>query len=190
MSDENKLGQQPLEKEKKITLIDVIVTLWAEKVLIVIVTTAFIFLGLFVAFGSTEEFSSQVKLMPENQQVNRLGSLGGFARQFGITPGQDMFEGIPPTIYPEIARSLGLMTLLMEHEVTLPGTNSKVSLFEYFTEHQQTSAVDFASKYTIGLPITVIAWLRDLFSSEKDQIVVIPSDDPKSERIIRLTKEQ
>jgi uncharacterized protein involved in exopolysaccharide biosynthesis len=185
MAEKNKQDQQyfpvPIELVKAI---------WGGRLLIIAVTLIFIIIGLFVAFGSAEEFSSQVKLMPENQQISRLGSLGGLARQFGISPGQEQLEGIPPTLYPEIARSLTLMILLMEHEVTLPGTNTKVSLFEYFTEHQQSSPVEFVSKYTIGLPFTVLRWIRGWFTGEDEQMVIIPSDDPKSDRIIRLTKDQ
>jgi uncharacterized protein involved in exopolysaccharide biosynthesis len=191
MSDENKPDHQQVNSELEIYLLEQFKTIWSGRFLILIVTFVFIIVGLFVAFGSTQEFSSQVKVFPENQQISSMGSLGGLARQFGISPGQETFEGIPPSIYPEIARSLGLMTLLMEYEVTLPETDLKVSLFEYFTEHQQTSAVDFVSKYTIGLPFTLLGWVSGWFTAERDEEVIInQSDDPKAARMIRLTSEQ
>ncbi len=190
MSEENKTGQLNSKGKKDTNLLDLIILAWTERFLIIIVTAVFIVLGLFVAFGSTEEFSSHVKLLPEDQQVNRLGALGGFARQLGISGRQELQEGIPPTIYPEIGRSLVLMMRLMEHEVRLPENDTKVSLFEYFNEHQKTSPVDFVNKYTVGLPFTVLGWVRGWFTSETEQIISIPSDDPKAARILRLTRDQ
>jgi len=190
MSEEKKTNRQGLHSEKNVTLLDLTVSILTEKRLILIVTVVFMFLGLFVALGSTEEFSSNVKLMPENQQISQLGSLGGLSRQFGVIPRQELAEGIPPTIYPEIARSLDLMILLMEYEVTLPKTYSKVSLFEYFMEYQEESAVDFVSKYSIGLPFTILSWLRTWITDDEEEVLVNLSDNPKAERIILLSKDE
>lgn len=190
MSEEKKTNRQELRREKNVTLLDLTVSILTQKRLILIVTVVFMFLGLFVALGSTEEFSSHVKLMPENQQISQLGSLRGLTRQFGVNTRQELAEGIPPTIYPEIARSLDLMILLMEYEVTLPNTNSKVSLFEYFMEHQEESAVDFVSKYSIGLPFTILNWLRTWITDDEKEVLVNLSDDPKAERIILLSKDE
>jgi len=179
------------DDEDRIDLFELIKTVWDGRMLIVKTVIVFIFLGLFVALASNEEYTSQVRLLPETQQSSGLGSLGGLASQFGFSAGpQRTAEGIPPALYPDITQSTVFLQRLMAHEVYLPGTADKVTVEEYMREHQKGSMVEVVRRYTIRLPFTVRRWLRsgdgDAEVTDLDRQL---AGDERMERLIRMNSE-
>lgn len=180
----------PGVEEDEIDLIELAKTIWNGRIIIIKVTSLFIAIGFFVALGSSVEYSSDLKLLPENQQGSSLSGIGGLARQFGLSRGSEQIEGISPALYPEIAQSTELMVRLLEYEVNLPDGRKQVTLFEYFTEHQKVSIVNLAKRYTIELPLTVMGWIRNLLTTKDSETVMISPDDPKTSRLLRLSKDE
>ncbi|MEX2368802.1 MAG: Wzz/FepE/Etk N-terminal domain-containing protein, partial [Candidatus Paceibacterota bacterium] len=155
------------DDDDEIDLIELIRTIWNERTLIYKTVGVFIVIGLMVALGSREEYTSEIKLMPESQQGSSMGGLGGLARQFGVNTGtRETREGIPPSLYPDVTRSLVVMQRLMDYEVEVQGQEEPVTLYAYFREHQSSSTLATVKKYTIRLPFTILGGIRSLFRSE------------------------
>src|SRR5690625_1887097 len=121
----------PQKDDDEIDLIEVAKTIWEGRRYIYISVGICLLVGLFVAFGSSEEYTAEVKLLPESNQGSSLGGLGGLARSFGFSPGQQPTEGIPAELYPDIVKSMVLIYQLMEYDVRLPESNQRVTLFDY-----------------------------------------------------------
>lgn len=169
--------------EDEIDLVELFGKIWKERKLVFKMIGVFVFLGLLVALGSSEEFTSEVKLMPETQQGMGLGSLGSLARQFGVGSAPELTESIPAELYPDITQSLVLMSRLKDYEVVIPETDEPVTLFEYFNEYRTQSL--------IGLPFTLAGtvknWLKGAPELPADRIF---GDEAKRNRILRMSSEE
>lgn len=182
----------PQQDEDEIDLVEVAKTIWEGRKTIYKSVGIFLLLGLFIAFGSDEEYTAEVKLLPEINQGGSLGGLGGLARSFGINPGQQPTEGIPAELYPDITRSLVLMDRLLAYEVTIPETRTRVSLFDYYNEYKKPSLVSTTANYTVKLPLTILGKLRGWLTSEPDLTIAdqLIMDEEKRQRIMRMTREE
>lgn len=144
------------DEEDKIDLFELIKTVWEGRWLVVKTVIVFVFIGFFVAITSINEYTSQVRVLPEAQQGMSLGSLGGLASQFGFSSGtQRSADGIPPILYPEITRSNLILYRLLDYDLHPGNTDQSVSVREYIKEHQQTSILDNLVRNTIRLPFTL-----------------------------------
>jgi uncharacterized protein involved in exopolysaccharide biosynthesis len=182
------------DDEDQINLLDLAKTIWEGRMLIMKTVIVFIIVGLIVALGSPEEYTSEVRLLPERQQTT-LGGLGMLARQFGVTSGQQQTsEGIPPNLYPDIIQSTAFLREMLDYEVALPDGGHALSLMEYLSEHQSTAAISniigYVSSFTIRLPYTVIGWFRG--GSDDEMLVVDPeiAGNEKQQRLVRMTSEE
>lgn len=184
-------GEPYRDDDDEIDLVALTRTVWEGRRTIIYSVLVFIGLGLFVAFGSNEEYTSQVKLMPEAPQEMNMGRLGGLARQFGVGAQAQTAEGIPASLYPDVTQSLPLMMLLMDHEVYVDRYDTTASMFVYLTELNRPSPVDIASKYSIELPITVFDGIRGFFGEEDEPRRELLLEDPSQVvQIIRLNHMQ
>lgn len=150
-----------------IDLITLFRVIWREKFIIVITISVFITIGFLTAFGSQEEYLSNVKLMPENEQGNQLSSLGSLARQFGVSTSTNTSGGIPTSLYPDVAQNLIMLEQLMKYEISINNNEDDVTLYEYFTTRQTSSRIAVIKENTLGLPSKIIRWLRSLISTSR-----------------------
>ena len=184
--------QDMQDDDDEIDLIGLIKTVWDGRWLIVKTVTVFIVLGLIVALGSPEEYESRVRLLPETQQQSTLGGLGGLARQFGVGTGpQQVGDGIPPNLYPDITQSTVFLRELLDFEVRLPGTGETVTLMHYLKDHQETSLPGILRRYTIRLPFTILGWFRS--SSDSEEITALGRElagRDNMQRIVRMSREE
>lgn len=168
--------------------------LWKERRLVYLSVAAFLILGVFIAFGSSEEYTSKVRLLPELKQAPRIGgSLGGLARQFGVMGSTDFSaDGIPPDLYPDIARNLVLMTRLLDYEVTVENLGRRLTIYDYFTGYKSAAAVDYVRAWTVHLPFTVRYLIRQRRGdgSRSTPVFTDASDLQKWERILTLSPSQ
>ena len=179
------------DDDDEIDLLGLVKTVWDGRMLIAKTVIVFIALGLIVALGSPEEYESQVRLMPETQQQSTLGGLGGLARQFGVSTGpQQMTEGIPPNLYPDITQSTVFLRELLDYEVNLPEGGDTVTLMNYFREHQSASLLGFVRRYTIRLPFTVLGWFRSSGEAEITEIDRELAGSEKMQRLVRMSREE
>src|SRR5690625_3821164 len=66
----------PPQNDDEIDLFEVAKTIWEGRRYIYLSVGICLLLGLFVAFGSSEEYTAEVKLLPETNQGSSLGGLG------------------------------------------------------------------------------------------------------------------
>lgn len=186
------------DDEDEIDLIELIKTVWNGKKIIFKTVAVFIVLGLVVAFGSGEEYTSNVRMLPEylaQDQARMSGGLGGLARQFGISAGSSQtYDAIPPRLYPDVTQSIIFMRELLDHEVDLPGQKGeKVTLDSYFREHYSPPFLSTLQRYTIYLPFTVLSGVRSLFRSDEEEMTAMDrqlADEEQAERIIRMRTDE
>lgn len=155
--------------EQYVDTVGILKDLWVNRRFILVVTIICFLIGLVIYTGSERIYYSEAKLVPEtNTETSQLGQVFRQAESiFGIQRTTEE-EGISVAMYPYIVESLPFQIDLMQHEVFFSDINSRVTIFEYFTNHYQKPLFDrlFDSvwNYTFGLPAT----LMNLFSKEEE----------------------
>lgn len=187
---------QYTEADDEIDLVQLIKSVWVGRKTVMYSLIAFIALGLFIALGTAEEYSSEVKLMPEVEEQGTGGRLGGIAAQFGMGDiGGRTTQGISPDLFPDVATSLPFMQSLMDHQIEVDRLDSTVTMYSYLSDHNSPDAVSVAERYTIKLPFTILGWVRGIFEDDEDeqqseqQITLIEEPSPV-ERLIRMNRNQ
>ncbi|TCO07870.1 GNVR domain-containing protein [Natronoflexus pectinivorans] len=157
-----KKNPPPIIKDDEIDLVALGLHIWNGRMLIIKTVAVFVVLGLVIALTSPEEYTSRVKLIPETGKRTGLGSLGGLASQFGLGNISAATEtgSIPTEYYPEIVHSLPFLKSLMNYETYIPEVGERMTLFEYYSEPGGGSVLSYIKAYTIGLPRTIIGWIR------------------------------
>lgn len=160
------------EDEQIIDIIGIFKDLWNHRRFIFIITAICFFIGLLLYTGSERVYYSEAKLLPESSdETSQLGQIFQQAENiFGIQRrGEE--EGIGVAMYPFIVESMPFQIELMQEEVYFSDLGKRITIFEYFTEHYEPSAVsqfyDFLWNITFGLPGTVKNILNS-FGSDGD----------------------
>ena len=154
------------DSSNEIDLIELIRHLWDNRKLILKITGAFIALGLIVALTSPKQYKVEVRMLPEIQG-NTSGGASALLKQFGGLGGFSMPMGegadaISPMLYPDVLKSTPFYLELLDHKVTYK-TNDEtldITVFEYLNDYTKNSLMGVVKKYTIGLPWTILGWIR------------------------------
>jgi len=168
-----KKGKQ--QSSEEIDLIEVVFAFWKERRILYITLGVFAVIGLIIAFTSAKEYSSEVKLLPEERQQQR--GTGGLARQFGLGNIQTQEEGIATQYYPNIAKSILFIQPILDHKVYVGELNDSLTIERYFNDHYSefnlfSEISSIIADYTIRLPFTIQGWLKGSNAEEE-------SDNPK-----------
>lgn len=133
-------------------------------------------LGMLYAFSKSNEYSSEVKVMPEIQnKSSNLGNLGSLAGLAGINI--DNLSGgsdaIRPDLYPNVIQSVPFALDLLRQPVYSKEFKKTQLLDAYLTQHNEG---------------TVSGWLSSLlsFDSEKKEESIAPTD----KGVLQVTKQQ
>lgn len=188
------------DSKDEIDLIELFLAIWKERKYIWYSLGFFFLLGLIIAFTSKEEYTSEVKLIPEGRQQSVSV---GLAQQFGLgnfqTPASS--EGIATRFYPDIAQSYPFLITLMDYKLYYPDINEYISIFDYFVYyHSDVTFINksgsFIKKYTIRLPFTISGWFEKNSSNEdKQEIISEKVDDSglfflESKNVVDLTRQE
>ena len=179
------------DDDDEIDLIELVKTVWEGRKAIYWSMGVFIAIGLFVALGTPESFTSEVKLIPEARGGSGF-QLGGLARQFGIGGSSQQTDGIPVNLYPDVTSSVPLMQQLKRHPVYVPRKDTTVALSVYLSEMGHPNPVGTVSKYTIRLPLTMLSTVLGWFRSEEPETIPVPATldgDGSPPRIIRMSRD-
>ena len=179
-------NNKPTRQDDEIDLIELARKIWAERKLIVKTAGVFLALGLLVAFGSTVEYKSEARLLPELRKEE--GGASGLISRFSGLAGIDLgmaggVDAISPQLYPEVLKSTPFMLHLLNTRVEIPSLDTTATVYEYMTELKKTSLMGYIGKFTIGLPGT----LMKLFRKKEDALPAVPS---QRKGPIRITKKQ
>ena len=178
-------------EEDDVDLTEVIRMFWDRRKLIYKVTLAFLAIGLIVAVFSPVEYTSDVKLLPEEQEGFSLGALGGLAQQFGFgTNTSSSSEDISANLYPSIIQSNVFLEELMRYEVRLAESEKTLPLRDYVKEYQKSTLLNSILHYTILLPFTVNDWLQSEENEAEtvSEIDWVLGDRKKISRLTNLSK--
>ena len=165
----------------EIDLIELFLTFWSERLILFITVFAFFVIGLITALTGREEYTAEVKLLPESRQHR---ATSGLMRQFGIDISRTQEdEGISTRFYPHIARSYPFLKEFFDYEIFVSNAGRDMTLMEFFNDyHTETTFFSrFTSrvkKYTIHLPFTVASWF------ERDEVAeqALSEREPDSEK--------
>ena len=146
------------KKSDTTDIVSVIYLIWGKRIRLIRLVIVAFFLGLIVAFGTTKEYKSKTKLLPEisdneNGTSNLLKQFGSLSSIAGINlSGLGGSDAISPEVYPQIVHNTPFMIHLMETGQDIPSIDTTVSVYVYLTELKKTSVTEFLYKYTFGLP--------------------------------------
>jgi uncharacterized protein involved in exopolysaccharide biosynthesis len=177
------------DEEDEIDLIELAKNIWDGRWTIAKITGVFLAIGLFIALFSPVEYQSEAILMPEvQQQQDRAGQLlQRFGGAFGLGGGsqlQGQAGTIPPMIYPRIVNSLSFQMELMEKEVRFVEYGIITTIPDFYENHYSPSLTQWIGKLTIGLPYTVLGWIRGEVETQ------VEAEDPFEAEFIRLSKSE
>jgi uncharacterized protein involved in exopolysaccharide biosynthesis len=160
--------------EVEIDLMDILKRIWDGRATILKITAVFSILGILYAIYTPNEYTTTVKLLPEFQQQNNLGRLGGLAAQFGLggSAAGGVNNVLPPQMYPEILGSTDFLHEIIKKKVHFEELQDSITIQEFYNEHQKSNPL---IGYTIGLPFKVLALLRPEQDSTQIELSVIDS---------------
>ncbi len=171
---------------EEIDIYELFFDVWNQRNTIYKVLGVFIIIGLFFALLSIEEYSTNIKLLPETQPELPLGRLGSLATQFGISAApQSSGDVLAANLYSEIIRSNAFLLTLMDYEVVISSHPEKLPLKTYITDHQKKPFVN----QILLFPFV----MRDLItnSSKSEGDLSIPSDSildqSKKNRLVSMS---
>jgi len=152
MTQENNTTSQ--DQEDTIDLIKLLKDLWVDRKIILKITVAFTFLGLFVAVFSKNEFTASSTFVPLGQESSvGGGSLGSLASLAGINiGGAGNSQEISPELYPQIVGSIPFQLELLNTPLTIEGQTAPVSYSDYYENIYSPGLLSNIKKYTLGLP--------------------------------------
>ncbi len=174
--------------DDEIDLVELAKNIWDGRWTIAKITGVFVAIGLFIALFSPVEYESEAILMPEvQQQTDRAGQLlQRFGGAFGLGGGsqlQAQAGTIPPMIYPRIVNSLSFQMELMEKEIRFADYGVTTTIPDFYENHYSPSLTQWIQKLTIGLPYTVLGWIR----GEQHEV---QAEDPFEAEFIQISKKQ
>ena len=170
-------GNSEVEKNRKtgsdeIDLIELFLAFWKERRILYITIGVFAVIGLIIAFTADEEYTSEVKLLPEERDQGGVSS--GIARQFGMQDFRtETTEGtISARYYPDIAKSILFIQPILDHKVYLNEINDSLTVKSYFNDHYSrfdliSEVRSVVSDYTIRLPFTIQGWFKRSSNGEE-----------------------
>lgn len=149
--------------DNEIDLVEIIQKLWRNRRLILKVTLVFAVLGLLIAIFTPKEYTAGCTMVPQTNEKNMGGSLGGLAAMAGINLGNmGGSEVLSPKIYPKILSSTPFQKELIYTPIKFEEFEHPITLFDYYMndEYRKTSVLGAIKKYTIGLPGVIIGAIR------------------------------
>jgi len=174
-------------EEEEIDIKELIAKVWHRRKFIIVCTTVFVLLGLFVAFTSPATYTANTTLVPQMGQ-QRGGNLGGLASMMGVNIGSSMAgETLSPAVYPQIINSVPFCKEIMETPIVVEKSEGvPITLYQYYTDKQYSSVnvLGVVKRYTVGLPGLLISALRS--DSEPTTFVT----DSITGKVVTLTKEE
>jgi uncharacterized protein involved in exopolysaccharide biosynthesis len=149
-----------MNKEEKIDLLLLSSKILKRKKLIIYTTIISFVIGLFVAILSPAKFNSNITfVIQDNQTKNASSSFSGLAAMAGININANSNTSVlSPNVYPNIVSSISFQKDLMNSLISFKGND--ISVYEYNQMHLRPSLSESIFNYTVGLPLKVLAKIR------------------------------
>jgi uncharacterized protein involved in exopolysaccharide biosynthesis len=157
--EKNSKASTRVEEDDELDMIQLAKILWKGRFSVFYTTIIFMAIGLLIALFSPKEYEASTTMMLQSNEGNKLGGgLGGFAAMAGINLGAAGGNStvVPPTLYPQILKSIPFQKEMMKTFLTIEGHDTPVSFADYYLKFATPSVLGTIKKYTIGLPGVII----------------------------------
>ena len=133
-------------------------TVVENRIFLVVLTFAFVAIGVLVGSISPSKYESSIAFIPEVKTDDLPGGLGGLASLAGVSvSGSSNGSVILPITYPQLLSSTSFKKKLLETK--LPSQNDSITYYQYL-ESLPVPTIELVKKYTLGLPKLVLSRLR------------------------------
>lgn len=159
-------------------ILKILKTVWSQRKIILIITTLFVVLGIVDALLAPREYKVNTTMILQTGSASggRGQGLEGLAALAGISSGNQSFDEIPPTLYPQIVSATPFQLDMLKTMITTSKVNAPITLREYQSDFGGTLGfMATIKKYTIGLP-AMIARSSKKSTNEVALIEAEPSD--------------
>lgn len=150
-----------LNKKDSIDIIDLLKEFWGERKIILKITVAFAFLGLFVVIFSKNEFTTSTTFVPSTGGSSVSGSLGSLASLAGINIGAGSNSmDISPELYPQIVNSTPFQLEILNMSIRIKGQAQPISYKDFYENIYSPGLLANIKKYTLSIPYALLSMVR------------------------------
>lgn len=142
-------------EEDGIDLVELIKKVWKEKKVIILISSLFSLIGIFIAFTSPIEYTASSTFIPQTSEsdsgsrLSGLASIAGFNLDAAASGGGD----IPTSLYPQILNSVPVKRLILDSKIS----NTSLQTYSDYLLNKSPSILSVIHKYTIGLPSFIVS---------------------------------
>lgn len=173
------MSETPVKPEtEEIDLLELAKKIWAKRRFIIKYALIGAVAGLVIGFSLPKEYTSSVKMAPEEGKSNKTSNMAGLAALPGFDlSGAGGVDGINLMLYPDVVQSTPFIVELSQIPVQ-PKKSGKLSLYDYI----DTELSSPWWSYILRAPIKALGYIVSLWSEKEEPGAVI---NPKA-----LTREQ
>lgn len=160
------MSETPVKPEtEEIDLLELAKKIWAKRRFIIKYALIGAVAGLVIGFSLPKEYTSSVKMAPEEGKSNKTSNMAGLAALAGFDlSGAGGVDGINLMLYPDVVQSTPFIVELSQIPVQ-PKKSGKLSLYDYI-------GTELSSPwwgYIISAPAKVIGWMMSI-GQEKEAV--------------------
>lgn len=176
----------------EINLKDVLSLIWKKRKFLLIVTSASLLLGIFIAFTLPVQYTAQCVIHPQSGRQNSSANFGRLAAIAGVNLGNTIINdnNMSTSMYPQIINSLPFAREIMQVPIVVEKSQGKeISLYEYYSnkKYRNSNLLSNIRKYTIGLPRTILSAFQQKDKQQINYFMPITSD---STGIVKITNQE
>lgn len=166
--------QTSMNQDTEIKLTEILIPLWRKRVRIIYIVVIFTVIGVLYAFLQQEEYTAESIFIPQTSAGNTsIGNkFGGLASLAGIdlNDGAGSNVDFPPSLYPRLLENIDFQLALLNSNIYVSEIKDSVSYREYYDDFYKPGTLSVLSKYTIGIPFTILAAIKGTSESSSEQI--------------------
>ncbi len=150
--------------EDEIDLIEVARTIWESRKKILLFVLGFGIFGLVISLLTPAEYMAKTVMVTRAEsRGSGSGNLSGLAAMVGINLGSssDLGGELTPVDYSDFIKSLSFQKELMDTPIYWQKFPEPVTIFDYYSKYAKPGFFKVLRQYTIGLPATIVGWLRN-----------------------------
>jgi hypothetical protein len=171
----------PVFNGDRIDMIALMKNIWVGRRIVITIFLVFVLLGLLVAIFSPVKYRSGSVLLPQAEEQQDLGQLGGLASLAGFNLNNMLggAAGISPDLYPSIVGSYPFLDELVSSEYVFEDEPKAISLYEKIEKDRRENVW---LKYTIRLPWT----LKNLIFPQKERAIIVEGSN--ADKLVVISK--
>jgi uncharacterized protein involved in exopolysaccharide biosynthesis len=118
-----------------VDLHELVTQIWNKRLLVLKYAAVLLIFGIIISFSIPKEYTSTVKMTPEDSKSSITGDMSNLAAMAGINIGMENSIGLSHALYPDIIQSVPFIIRLTEIPIYTHNLGSKGTLYDYLNEH-------------------------------------------------------